>query len=284
VSVDGGKVIRPFRWDVTRRSQLGSLAEIEPPETYPEFENDLLYCCAEVLAFAGDSDLVFIGRSPHALFDLLSGLLFDTSWRDRLHLLNLSLSEGPPNEEQVRAIYPYLAEVGLEPRGLMKRKRAVALVDVVGRGDTFGALLGLLKDWSDQVSAEWRAVARKIRIVGLTELQKTSPKAWRWQQHADWVERLRPHKIMNVSVPWQLRDYLGMAPKTSDSFTPPLWGDEEVTRPERGPEAQAALALAVYLFDLGRVKAWRHAFARFLALQPAMKQGWFRSLILELKR
>jgi hypothetical protein len=285
VFVDGGEVIRPFRWDVTRRSQLGSLAEITPPETYPEFEDDLLFCCAEVLSFAGDSDLVFVGRSPQVLFDLLSGLLSDTSRRDRLHLLNLSLSgEGPPSEEQVRAIYPYLAEVGLEPHAMMRRKQTVALVDVVFSGETFGTLVGLLKDWSDQVSAEWPAVARKIRIVGLTQFKKTSPKTWRWQQHAEWVRRLRPHKIMNVSVTWPLRDYLAIAPKTSDSFGAMRWGDEEVARPDRGLEAQEALALAVHLFDVGRKQEWRHALARALTWQPAMKERWFRSLILELKR
>jgi hypothetical protein len=283
VSVGGGEVIRPFRWDVARRSQLGSLTEVARPETYPQFEADLLYCCAEVLSFAGDSDLVFVGRSPQALFDLLSGLLFDTSWRDRLQLLNLSLSEGPPNAEQVRRLYPYLAETGLEPHALMARERPVAFVDVVARGVTFGRLLDLLKDWSDQESVEWRSVARKIRIVGLTEYLKTSPNTWRWQQHAEWVERLRPQKIMNVSVTWPLREYLGIGPKTSDSFTAIRWGDEDVTRPDRGVEAQQALALAVHLFDLGSIKAWRHAFARALTQQPAMKERWLRSLILELK-
>jgi hypothetical protein len=284
VLVGGGEVIRPFRWDVARRSQLGSLTQVARPETYPQFEDDLLYCCAEVLSFAGNSDLVFIGRSPQALFDLLSGLLFDTSWRDRLQLLNLSLRDEPPNTEQVRRIYPYLAEIGLEPHALMGRKRTVAFVDVVARGVTFGRLLGLLKDWSDQESVDWRAVARKIRIIGLTEYQKTSPNTFRWQQHAEWVERLRPQKIMNLSVTWPLRDYLGIVPKTSDPFTAIRWGDEDVTRPDRGVEAQQALALAVHLFDLGNIKAWRHAFARALTRQPAMRERWLRSLILELRR
>ena len=55
-----------------------------------------------------------------------------------------------PNEEQLRAIYPYLAELGLEPRALAQRKRAVALVDVVSStGETLETLLRILKNWND---------------------------------------------------------------------------------------------------------------------------------------
>ncbi|NLC24613.1 MAG: hypothetical protein GX776_09170 [Oxalobacter sp.] len=40
----------------------------------------MLPCCARIIAFAGNSDLVFVGRSPESFFDLLSGMLFDTTW------------------------------------------------------------------------------------------------------------------------------------------------------------------------------------------------------------
>jgi hypothetical protein len=281
-----GDVIRPFRWDVTRRSQLGSLPEIELPKTYPQFEEDLLACSARILAFAGDSDLVFVGRSPQPLFDLLSGLLVETSRADRLRLLNVGLRRvAPPSDEQLRAIYPYFAEVGLEPHALARGRRGTALVDVVDTGETLGTLLTFLKAWSDSVLADWRAVAGKIRIVGLTWREKTSPNTWRWQQHAEWVKRLRPSEIKNVSVPARLGTYLaGEAPKTNYSFTPSWWGDEEVTRPVRDHEAREALALAVHLFDLGRTTETRRRFARALGSEPAMKESWFRSLILELKR
>jgi hypothetical protein len=279
-------VIRPFRWDVTRRSQLGSLPEVEPPETYRQFEDDLVACSARVLALAGESDLLFVGRSPQPIFDLLSGLLLETSWSDRLQLLNVGLRRvEAPSNEQLRAIYPYFAEVGLEPHALTQRRRPIALVDVVDTGETLGALLMFLKAWSDEALAEWRGVARKIRIVGLTWRVKSSPNTWRWQQHADWVKQLRPAEIKNVSVPHRLGTYLAAeAPKTNYSFTPSWWGDDEVTRPTRNHEAREALALAVRLFDLGRTDETRRRFARALGREPTMKEGWYRSLILELKR
>jgi hypothetical protein len=213
-------------------------------------------------------------------------LLIETSWSDRLRLLNVGLRHvRAPTGEQLRAIYPYFEEVGLEPHALAQRRRGTALVDVVDTGETLGALLTFLKDWSDAVLAEWRAVARKIRIVGLTWREKTSPNTRRWQQHAEWVKRLRPHEIKNVSVPRRLGTYLAAdAPKTNYSFTPSWWGDEEVTKPVRDHEAREALALALHLFDFGRTAETRRRFARALRNEPAMKESWFRSLILELKR
>ncbi len=162
-----GDVIRPFRWDVTRRSQLGSLPEIELPETYPQFEEDLLTCSARILAFAGDSDLVFVGRSPQPLFDLLSGLLAETSRSDRLRLLNVGLRRvEAPSEEQLRAIYPYFAEVGLEPHALARGRRGTALVDVVDTGETLGTLLTFLKTWSDSLLADWRPWPERSELLG----------------------------------------------------------------------------------------------------------------------
>jgi hypothetical protein len=281
-----GDVIRPFRWDIAQRSQLGSLPDVELAEPYPEFEADLVRCATRVVAFGGDSDLIFIGRSPQPLFDFLSGLFLDTSWNDRLRLLNVSLRyNGAPNPRRQRAIYPYLEEVGLEPHALARRKRCVALVDVVDTGWTLGVLVGLIKDFTDAVGAEWRAVARKIRIVGLTLRTRTSPNTWRWQQHAEWVDRLRPYEIKNVSLPGRLATYFAAdAPKTNYSFTPESWGDEEATKPVHDKEARQALALAVRLFDMGREKKTRRRFARALGREPAITESWFRSLILELKR
>ena len=281
-----GDVVRPFRWDVRRRNELGTLGYVAPPETYQEFEDDLLECAARVLAFAGDSDLVFIGRSPQPLFDLLSGLLIGTSWSDRLRLLNVSLRlVEEPNKEQLRAIYPYFGEVGLEPHSLARRPRTVALVDVVDTGETLGRLLSLLQEWTNHVLAEWRAVARKLRIVGITWREPTSPNTFRWQQHAEWVDRLRPYEIKNVAVPDRLATSLAAdAPKTNYSFEPAWWGDEHVAQPVRGEEARLALALAVHLFDLGTYRETRRRFARQLADQPAKTESWFRSLALEIKR
>jgi hypothetical protein len=220
------------------------------------------------------------------LFDLLSGLFFDTSWNDRLRLLNVSLRyNGAPDAREQPSIYPYLEEVGLEPHALARSKRCAALVDVVDTGWTLGVLVDLIKDFTDTVGAEWRAVARKIRIVGLTWRMKTSPNTWRWQQHAEWVDRLRPYEIKNASLPGRLATYLASgAPKTNYSFTPSSWRDEQAMKPVHDKEARQALALAVRLFDLGNDKATRRRFARALGREPAMTEPWFRSLIVELKR
>lgn len=280
---DGDRV-SPFRWDVTQRSQLGSLPKAGPPETYPEFESDLLTCCTRLLAFAGDSDLVFVGRSPHAIFDLLSGLLLDTSWDDRLRLLNISLTYDA-DDMRFDVLERYLAEVGLDPRAMAQRGRAVALVDVVDTGHTFTRLIGILSGWAERERIRWDVVARQLRIVGLTWREKTSPKTWRWQQNVAWIDGHAPGLVKNVSLPYRLATFLAArAPKTSRTYFAGRWGDPDETAPWRSDEARDAVALALHLYDLGRNREWRLRFAKELARQPAMTEAWFRSLILEIKR
>jgi hypothetical protein len=245
-----------------------------------------LICCARVLAFAGDSDLVFVGRSPESLFDLMSGLLLETSWRDRLSLLNLAFRhQDPPNDAAARAIAPYFEQLGLSPHQLLQRPRPAAFVDVVDTGGTFGQLVTLLHRWSEREGVEWRAAARKIRLVGLTWRTHTSPKTRRWQQHSNWVELLRPGSIKNVSLPPSFATYLAaVIPKTSESFPPWRWSDPSVTRPPRTDEAREGLALALHLFELGHARETRRRFAHELATQPTVAESWFRSLALEVKR
>ncbi len=280
-----GEVVRPFRWDVSQRSQLGSLPYVELPETYPKFEDDLLECSARVIAFGGDSDLLFVGRSPHVIFDLLSGLLLDTSWNDRLHLFNVSLRAPTPTSEQLAALLPYLTAVGLDPSRMVHRARPIALIDIVAGGGTMTDLVAFLSDLADRQRVSWSRVAQALRIVGLTWRTKTSPKTWRWQHEVEWVGGRRPGAIKNVSIPGRLFSFLAAdVPKTSPAYHPDRWGIEDVASPSQRSESRRALALAVHLFDLGRSPDTRRRFARALADQRAMTESWFRSLALEIKR
>lgn len=198
----------PFRWDLTRRDRVGSLLEGEAATTYDSFLDHLLACCSRVLAFAGDCDLVFVGRSPESVFDHLSGLLFDTSWFGRLELLHFSMRFREEAEvrkehpEAIRAMRSYLGSLGLSPVGLATRERPAAFIDLVASGDTFGRLVTFLHNWSRDVGYDWNAVRRRVRLVGITERKKTSPNTWRWQQHAAWLPLLGRASVKNVSVPF----------------------------------------------------------------------------------
>src|SRR5215467_8668866 len=79
----------PFRWDLVRPDQLGTLLDgYEAPDLW--FATDLIACAAKVLARCGGGRILFVGRSADSIFDLLSGVLADTSWRDRLDRLPFS--------------------------------------------------------------------------------------------------------------------------------------------------------------------------------------------------
>lgn len=280
----------PFRWDITRRDQLGSLVEGESAAAYGGFTDHLLACCSRAVAFAGDSDLIFVGRSPESVFDHLSGLLFDTSWFDRLVLLHFSMrfrEEADIRKEHpgaVQALRACLERLGLHPEGIATRLRPAAFIDLVATGDTFGRLVTFLHNWSRDVGYDWNAVRRRVRLVGITERTKTSPKTWRWQQHAAWLPLVGRGSVKNVSVPRDLWNYLGnYQDKVSLSHTPSRWGDEALSSPARHDGQLRALRLAFELFESGRQKGRKEQFVSLLVREPAMRYGWFRMLAQELR-
>lgn len=280
----------PFRWDITRRNQLGGLVSGEKAWAYKTFSDHLLHCCARVLAHAGDSDLIFVGRSPESIFDHLSGLLLDTTWFDRLELLHFSMrfrEEAEIRKEHpaaIQAMRSYLHSLGLHPEGIATRRRPAAFIDLVLTGDTFGRLITFLRNWTEDIKYDWNGVRRRIRLVGITERTKSSPKTWRWQQHAPWLPLLGRGAVKNVSIPRDLWGYLGnYQDKVTRSYTPSRWGDPALSSPSYNDPQLKALRLALELFESGRGRDRREQFASLLVKEPAMKHAWFRMLVQEMR-
>lgn len=290
VRMDPEQPIRPFRWNVARRSELGTLPADELPALPVGFEEELLEIAAKVVVRAGNSDLVCVGRSPEHLFDLLAGLLENSSWSGRLELLFASLwmtssYEGlmARHAGQVPLMRHQLDSLRLGPTTISARPRPVALIDLVSEGGTFDVLIRLLEAWCRERDSDWDTVRKKLRIVGLTCRTHTSPNTWRWQQHADWRPLLAPNAIKNVSVSWPVYRAIGdTLPKTTRAFPPNRWGDESATAPERTDEARSALALAAHLHSWGTQRATRRRFARLLVDGPGGKERWVRALASEL--
>ena len=281
---------KPFRWNLTHRRHLGGLLDGERAGTYPDFNDDLLRCGSRILAFAGDSDLVFVGRSPESIFDFLSGLLFDSTWFERLELLHFSMrfrDEDKIRQEQplaVEAMRRYLEQINLHPEAIATKKRPIAFVDLVLSSDTFGRLITFLSNWSKEIGYEWEAVSRRIRLVGITIRTKTSPNTWRWQQHAEWIHLLQNGAVKNVSVTRDFWSYLGdYQPKVSQSYTPERWGDSALAIPSYTADQLKALRLAFDLFELGRTKDQRLKFVSYLTEESAMRHTWFKNLQPELR-
>jgi hypothetical protein len=280
----------PFRWDITKRDQLGHLVSSEEVALCPEFFEELRDCSARVLAFAGDSDLVFLGRSPESLFDYLSGIFQNTCWVDRIMLLQFSLYSDDPyhlagtRPKDLTALYGYFKELQLDPTSLIHRPRPVTFVDIVDRGGTFGSLVKVIEIWTRERRLDWTAIQSKMRFVGITERTKTSPKTWRWQQHQAWVKTLPQAKIKNVSISKWFWDYLAATQdKVTPSHVPDRWGLEEITEPDREEKRMAALRFAAALFDAGRSRDERGRFAGELTRQREMREQWMRDLVAELR-
>lgn len=274
--------IRPFRWDLVRPDHLGSLLDGLPePDLW--FLDELAVTAAKVLARSEDGGLYFVGRSADSVFDLLGGALPEP---DRLHLVPLStgLVEHPflgrLHPAEVGQLRANLAAHGLAPATLARGSRPVTFVDAVSSGRTFQQLAGILRDWADDERADWPAVRRRIRIVGLTWRRHTSPNTPRWQQRAEWVRELPTGTIRNVSVDPAVLSYLANnQPKLTRSFSRDRWADEGVRSPGRDERTRAALAEAVAIVEAGRTPAVRERFVRVLTREPAIAEPWLRDLV-----
>lgn len=278
----------PFRWDVTRREQLGGL--VTGPGEDLWFCDELEECAARVLARCANArQLYFVGRSPASIFDFLSGALADTSWSDRLALLPFSMRwpryrlevlDRPHLRRQLEA---NLAALGLHPHDLQRGSGAVAFVDLVAEGGTFENLVYLLRLWAEEVGAQWDVIRTKLRWVAITRRRKPSPNEWRWHQHVEWGAALPRSAVVNVSLDWAVWKHLAeYQAKATPSF--PYWRWHEVNGPRYSDEALVALSTAVQLFEHGKTVEARHRLVRRLAGEPSFSQRWLRTLALELRR
>jgi hypothetical protein len=238
------------------------------------------------VASSADGDLFFVGRSPDSLFDVLSGIFAGTSWEERLRLLPVSLRwNSAPGSLPIprQALRRYLASLELSPEQIRSRPRPTALVDMVATGRTFGELVTTWQVWSQELNIPWIQVRRKLRLIGITERAKTSPKTWRWQQHVTWAALLAPGSIKNVSVPWWFWDQLNDRPKASRTFPPEAWANPDLSRPPRHWRSIDGLRDAVCCYQTGRTAAARERFVAELLRGPSVRSAWLRALAHELR-
>ena len=280
----------PFRWDPSRRTELGTLLRGQPSEQYPGFLADLRDCCARVVACMGDGRPVFVGRSPESIHDYLAGALADTSWESRGVLLNLSVhlwsveDIGREGKGGVRALRAQLGGLGLDPASIAAAPRPVVLVDLVWSGGTLGVVQEMLLRWAGEMGVDPAAVRRRLRFVGIIARHGPRPRHPLWSRDLAWAADYRPGVLRSVAVPWRLWDYLGNRQDKVARWHPPfLWGSEEMRKPPREREHVEALRLAVRVHEHGRDAGERERLAAALAAQPEMRERWLRGLVAELR-
>ncbi len=282
--------LKPFRWNLAKREQLGDITELAAAETYRGYADDLRSAAALVLARAGDSDLVFVGRSPECLFDYLSGIFSDVSGAPSLTLMHFSAPNRPvtviakSHRSELAALKAYFTAERLDPRAIASYGKQVRFVDVVSSGSTFGMLVDYLHYWAREQGADWNVVQRRIGFIGLTWQTSTSPKAWRWWQHQPWVTQLTKTPIKNVAVPGSFWGFIANnREKATPSYWLERWGTVEAARPCHYEHHLRGLRLALENYDRGGAREERAMFVRELTQLPEMRHAWLRNLVLRLR-
>src|SRR5690606_25527589 len=119
-----------------------------------------------VVARAGDSDLVFVGRSPECLFDYLSGLFAGVPRAPSLTLVQFSAPRerastlAATHRRELAALRAYFAAERIDPRSIASYGKQVRFIDVVASGLTFGRLVDYLHYWTREQGADWNVVQR----------------------------------------------------------------------------------------------------------------------------
>ena len=285
-------IIRPFRWNVARRAELGSLAVGAAPSTYPGFDDALRRATALSVARSGGGTLVFVGRSLEAMFDYLSGITADTIEAPPLKLLQVSFScissiarDAPANAAEIEALLGYMRAEALSPADIAAAPGGVTFVDIVSTGQTFGVLTELLRLATRLDHADWHAVERRIGFVGVVDARQTSPKTWRWWQREAWVATLKKPRISNVSIPGPMWGFLGNNDeKATPSHHLHRWRDPRAAEPSRAEENLKGLRFAIANYDRGLQRQERQRFAAELARLPEMRHAQVRRLVVAIRR
>lgn len=184
--------------------------------------------------------------------------------------------------ERQAAARRVLTDVGVTPHALARRTRPIVFVDVVHEGSTLTELFNLLDAWIRESREPWDVVRRKVRFIGVTRRQPTSPKTWRWQQHAEWTCRLPAGAVVNASLHRFVWSYFGdHQTKLTRSYRPDRWLNPD-DGPERDERARQALAEAVAVVAYGRSARGRRRLAHAINGEPALAQPWLRSLVRQL--
>ena len=277
-----------FRWDITRREQLGRLVASGPADAVTHILEHVRHCSARVIAMAGNARLVFVGRSPDALYDYLTGAFAGTSWAGRMALLNLSLRgfdarwEGLPRQARA-ALCDQFRALALDPAAIITHAHPVAFVDLICEGETFGKLLDLLVSWAVAGGIDPRALRRRLRIVGITEQYVGRGCQLGWKE-LEWARPFRRGALKGVAIPYWFWTYLGDSEAKASRCNPPeRWGDPEMAQPPREDRHLDGLRRALALHETGRTRAERDALAAALSEQPAFQHPWCRVLAAELR-
>ncbi|MDM8558355.1 hypothetical protein [Candidatus Parabeggiatoa sp. HSG14] len=281
--------MKPFRWNIRKKEQLGSLLDITAEEAYDDYEDHLAECASKVVARSGGRKLIFVGRSPENIFDYLSGVFENTNHESQIDILNISnrfMDIDNIRKElplSYKALKDHFMVLGIAPNQIVLNTKGICFCDLVYWGGTFEKLFEFIQKWSIEERSDFPSIINKTSFIGITQRTKNNPNTWRWQQNADWVKNHNKLRVKNISIPERLWDYLGnQQVKVAKTNYPERWGGKEVMLPPREEGNIKALKQAYEIYCQG-VKQ-KVLFAERLASNQEFKEPWLRSLVNELKK
>ena len=280
--------MKPFRWNIKKKEQLGSLLNGTRSPTYPDYASEVRRCAAKVLSRSGNRKMIFVGRSPENLFDYLSGTLENTSMEESIDILNISNRFYDINKlekelpDSYKALKEHFKLLKISPKQVIISKQGICFVDLVSEGFTFDRLFEFINKWCIDEHLDRTAVWKKIKFLGITMKTKNSPNTYRWYQDATWLKYGINIKAQSISILRHTWSHLGdYQPKSSNTNKPETWNDEQILLPPREKERLQALRMAYDIYHRGLQE--KLTFSKELAKLPEYKEKWLREASLNIK-
>lgn len=247
--------MKPFRWNIKKKEQLGKLLIGERAWHYSGYLQELRECSVKVLARSQHKRMIFVGRSAENIFDYLSGILDKTLEADNLDMLNISNRFYSINELAQKEPKTYMALkehfilLNIAPKQLIHAKKGICFVDLVCEGSTFDRLFEFIERWCKEEQIDKKSVWCKIKFLGITSRKKNSPNTFRWYQDSIWTNYKFKIETQSISISTRMWDYMGNRQnKVTSTNSPSTWRDERILLPFREDENLKALRLAFYIY------------------------------------
>lgn len=281
---------KPVPWTQARREALEQLVAKARPTGFYGYHEELLEACADVVAAARGNDLVFVGRSPEPLYDLLESIFSDTSQPPTITLLPFSLRDHDSgairkvhnsDEESIVALENHFSDLNLGPADIAQSKNGISFVDFVCWGTTLGNLEETLEFMATRQGMEPTQVTSNIRYTGITK-ESVGWTHWRNDEESQGARFFAENRASVVTVSAKLWNYLtDFAGKTTNSFVSKQW-KSGVEFPALNEETARAIRSALDLRICGIDREVRRSFAGKLSRRAGQDDKWLRSLVVRM--
>lgn len=256
--------------------------------------DNVIQISAWILNYCRDGELFFFGRSPENIYDFLSGVFKDFSWKDRLHLVLLSTRYTKYEEtlydvitdEQKTSVKKYLTSVGLHPKDIIQRKRRTCLVDFIHSGYSINNFVTIMERWCQEEKLSVKDMLFKFEFIMIEKEEHVVELAEKgvepYFMMTDIVNKCgyQSNSYHLITISDKLWESFSENPeKVTESYPAYKWGDDDQINFINSHHDIVGIFKARLAYDYGCHKNGKKILRKHMLDCPSMKYKWFQQIL-----